>query len=192
MKKVLLFWCTLSPTLVLAAQPVTPPFTYAPETCEFQITFPEKPFIENKCTQNTKTATTDCVEVVTFTKAVGIDSSTHFRVTCNKLDSEAVKTYTPEIIEETVSQLAKSNHLIPYDIKSDESNGYKNASILSLSERDGKSLIYNAQIWIGKKSMFTLEAEMLGASNEDIQSTFADILRNTYPKDNPPKADKKE
>lgn len=178
MKQILLF----SAAALLAVPTMAAPYTYGPENCEFQITFPEKPFIEKKCGQSVG----DCAEVVTFTKAVGADSSTNFRVTCNPVTAADVEKYTPEIIAETLNQLVKSNNLIPYNAQSSEENGYRSASTVSLSERDGKPLIYNGQIWLGKKSMFTIEAEMLGSKNDEIEKTFVSIMRNTYPKDKPP------
>ena len=154
------------------------PYIYGPDSCEFQITFPEKPFIEKKCTQNVM----DCAEVVTFTKAVGLESSTNFRVTCNPISPTDVTKYTADIIKETLNQLVQSNHLEPYNSESFEKDGYKSASTISLSQRDGKPLIYNGQIWVGQKSIFTIEAEMLGAQNHEIEKTFAYIMKNTYPK----------
>lgn len=167
--------------IALCTPALAAPFTYGPDNCEFQITFPEKPFIEKKCGQNVA----DCVEVVTFTKAVGAESSTHFRVTCNPLAPADIEKYTPEIIAETLNQLVKSNNLIPYTSQAADENGYKSATTVSLAERDGKTVIYNGQIWIGKKSMFTIEAEMLGPRSDEVEKTFVDIMRNTYPKDRP-------
>ena len=155
------------------------PFTYAPKHCEFQITFPEKPFIEQKCGQKADS----CTEVVSFTKAVGNDASTNFRVTCNALKPAEIETYSQPIVEETLLQLVKSAQLTPYDVVSDNKGAYTSSSILSIGERDGRPIIYNAQIWMGSKSMFTIEAEMLGNKNDIIEKTFADILKSTFPKD---------
>lgn len=178
MKKILLF-CS---ALAISAPVFAAPYTYGPDNCEFQVTFPEKPFIEKKCGQNVS----NCTEVATFTKAVGPESSTNFRVSCNPLASGEIEKYTPEIIEETLNQLVKSNNLVPYNSQSSDKDGYKSASSISLSQRDGKALIYNGQIWIGKRSMFTVEAEMLGPTNEAVEKTFVSIMKNTYPKDLPP------
>lgn len=182
MKNILLF-CSV---MALAAPVMAEPYTYGPDNCEFQVTFPEKPFIEKKCGQNGN----DCAEVATYTKAVGAESSTNFRVSCNPLAASEIQKYTPAIIEETLKQLVKSNNLTPYNSQSSDANGYKSASSIALSERDGKPLIYNGQIWIGKKSMFTVEAEMLGATNSEVEKTFVGIMKNMYPKDRTPKTDK--
>lgn len=173
----------LIPLLLASSPALSAPFTYGPESCEFQITFPEKPFIETKCSADGK----DCAEIVTYTKAIGSSASTNFRISCNPATKGELEKYTPEILEKTLKQMSKSAGLEPYDTRSSDDNGYKKASSLSLSERDGKAIIYNGQIWVGKTSIFTLEAEMLGEKNDEIQQIFADILRDTYPKDSPPK-----
>jgi len=58
--------------------------------------------------------------------------------------------------------------------------------------------MYSGQIWIGEKSLFTLEANMKGPQEKSVEETFVSILRETYPKDlkiedtkNDTKADKK-
>jgi hypothetical protein len=176
------------PLLLLASPVSAEPFTYGPEDCEFQITFPEKPFIEKKCGQNV----TDCAVVATYTKAVGSSSSTNFRVSCSPLNPTEAEKYTPPVIEETLKQLVKSNNLITYDLQSSKNDGYKSASAISLSQRDDKPLIYNAQIWVGKSSIFTIEGEMAGDNNDIVQETFATILRNTYAKDRQPAIQEKK
>lgn len=178
MNHILRLFLPLCATFAVATPAVAAPFTYAPDTCEFQITFPEKPFIEKKCTGEGK----DCTEIVSYTKAIGATSSTSFRVSCNPIPPNDVKKYTPEILEETLKQMAKSNNLEPYNTQSATQDGYTQASSLCLSTRDQKPLIYNSQIWVGTTSMFTIEAEMLGQKNNTIEKTFAEILKNTHPK----------
>ena len=184
MKHFLLFCSALAFSLPALSEP----FTYAPETCEFQITFPEKPFIEKKCAADGK----ECSEIVTYTKAIGAEASTNFRISCNPISSTDMEKYTPSILEETLKQMSKSSGLQPYDTRSDEKDGYKSASSLSLSERDGKGLIHNGQIWAGKKSLFTMESEMIGTQNDEIEKIFVGIMKSAYPKDRSPIIDKKK
>ena len=181
-RKYILMKKLIIPLFLLSTPALAAPFTFGPEDCEFQITFPEKPFTEKKCGGNP----TDCTVVTTFTKAMGTTASTNFRVTCNPLDASEAEKYTPKIIEETLKKLVQSNNLIVYDLQSSKNDSYKSASAISISQRDEKALVYNAQIWVGQKSIFTIEGEMVGESNDAIQETFANILRNTYAKDRKP------
>ena len=58
------------------------PYVYSPEHCEVSITFPEKPYMQNKCTG--VDANKSCTEIVTFTKTIAeTASSINFRVTCH-------------------------------------------------------------------------------------------------------------
>ena len=44
------------------------------------------------------------------------------------------------------------------------------------------STIYIAQLWIGKKSAFSVEAEVIGEGVDDADKLFSDILRSIGPK----------
>lgn len=178
MKKLLLF-----PLLLLASPAVAEPFTYTPKDCEFQITFPEKPFTETKCNKDGKTGEKSCTDIVSFTKAVGKTSSTNFRISCSSVAPADIAKFTPEIIEATLKEVVKASGYDPLEIHSDEDNGYKNASTISFAVRNDLPVIYNGQIWMGKKSMFTLEAEMRGEPHPEVEKTFAEILRSAHPND---------
>lgn len=181
--KYFLLFCTVAS---LAAPSMAEPFTYGPDTCEFQTTFPEKPFIQKKCAPSTETNSTACTEVVTFTKALGADASTDFRVTCQAISDKEREQYTSAILEETLKKMSKDKGLEVYSSHAEDKGIYHTATALSLSERDGKPLMYSSQLWVGKKSMFTVESEIIGNKNPEIEKVFADILKKTYPKDTPP------
>lgn len=162
------------------------PYVYSPEHCEVSITFPEKPYMQNKCTG--VDANKNCTEVVTFTKTLPESaSSLNFRVTCHTDNSAELEKFTPAIMEETLRKMITDSNLEPFNIISSEADGFKKASSISVGEKNGKTDIYSGQIWIGKSSIFTLEAEMLGPKSDVLEKTFADILKNTKAKvDIPP------
>ena len=186
MKHFLLF-CSVG---LLATPALAESFTYGPESCEFQITFPEKPYIEKKCraaqgSEKSKSPP-ECAEIVSYTKAVGASASTEFRVTCQSITADERNKYNSAILEETLKKMLQDKGLEAFNTKSGDKGNYKTAATLSLTTRDGKPLIYSSQLWVGQKSMFTIEAEMLGEKNDEIEKIFADILKKTYPKDSPP------
>jgi hypothetical protein len=163
------------------------PYIYAPETCDFTIAFPEKPFTENKCTGEKKES---CAEVVTFTHTVGMDAAVRFRVTCMPGDAEELAKYTSEVMKATLSRMLQDAGLEAYDLTSSENKETKtkHASTVSVGQRDGKDVIYNGQIWIGTKSIFSLEGEISGPQNDTADKVFADILKSVQMK----KADTKK
>ncbi len=171
----------LSACMILASPAMAEPFTYAPDGCEITSTFPEKPFFQTKCSgpENAR----DCSEIVTYTKTdIATGSSINFRLSCRVEEAAELEKYTPEIVEETLRQMITSAGLEPYNIVSNAEDGFRKSSALSIGEKGGKEEILSGQIWIGKSSMFTLEAGMLGPKNEKLETIFADILRNTHAK----------
>lgn len=179
---------SLSPAIAQAE-----PFTYSPDNCEFSITFPEKPFIQTKCTEDKGQKT--CTDVVTYTKVANVDSSINFRVTCDTGDATELKKYTPAIMEETLKQMMKTISLEPYNIYSDDKDGYKQAMSLSVGEKNNQLILYSGQIRIGKTSIFTLESQIIGPPEETqeprgetkeekkLMVIYTDILRSPRPKD---------
>jgi len=155
------------------------PFTYAPDFCDMQVTFPEKPFIETKCLN--AGAERNCTDIVTFKKIAPPDASVNFRVTCVEYTPEELATYTNEIVEKTLEKLLSDQGFEAYDVSSDDVDDVRRSTTMSVGTKDNIPYIYSGQIWIGKKSMFTIEAQMKGDKNDDIEATFANILRETYP-----------
>lgn len=175
----------LTAALLLAPVPaLAEPFTYEPETCEFKITFPEKPLIEQKCTDGEKKI---CSEIVTYTKVTSADTSVNFRITCNKLDEKEVARYTPEVMQETVKQLLTDANLEGELPKAYTRDGYKVAAAVSTGMRGDREILYTAQLWMGKDSMFTLEGDMSGPQAEATDKLFTEILGSMHSKTQPVK-----
>jgi hypothetical protein len=152
-------------------------YTYAPENCDFTITFPEKPYVEKKCSGEK-----DCAEVVTFTKVLDIGSSVNFRVTCIPLAEKELAKYTPEVMKTTLGEMLKQTNLEAYNIDAEEKETYKRAGSISLGKRNNQEILHAGQLWVGKKSLFTMEGEMLGASSDKLNQLFADILKTVQAK----------
>ncbi len=160
------------------------PFTYAPEKCEFSMTFPEKPYVEQKCTGG---ETKQCAEIVTYTKIVSPESSVNFRIICSNPPAAELARYTPEVMKETVKQLLSDATLDGAEPKASELEGYKVASTVSAGMRGEREIIYTAQIWIGKTSLLSLEGDMSGPQHAESDKLFAEILGSMHPKDRPTK-----
>ncbi len=154
------------------------PFTYAPEHCDTQITFPEEPLIENRCM--TKGDQKECSDVVTFKKIFIPDGSVNARVTCVAYDKKELDSYTPEVVEETLKRLLGEQNMEAYDVTSDNTDGIRRSTSLSVGSQDSVPYVYTGQIWIGEKSMFTLEISMKGAKNDQVDKLFAEILSSTH------------
>lgn len=162
-----------------AAPAMAEPYTYAPERCEFEITFPEKPYITNKCTG---TEVRECLEVVSFTKVITIDTSVNFRVTCAIDQKERMASLDENKMKEAVSTLLQEANLQESDPEYSDEDGIKSAAVVSLGERGDREVFYTAQLWAGQTSILTLEADMTGKADEKADKLFTSILKSMKPK----------
>ncbi|MDY0028531.1 MAG: hypothetical protein RBR86_01170 [Pseudobdellovibrionaceae bacterium] len=166
------------------------PFVYAPENCDMRVGFPEKPIIEKKCITHAEKQ--ECTDVVTYKKIVPPHSSLTFRITCLEYPKVELNTYTPEIVEKTLNKLLKDQGLEPFDIQSETVDNMQRSTSMSIGTDDeGIAYMYSGQIWIGEKSLFTLEGNMKGPEEKSVEETFVSILRETYPKNMNPELEKK-
>ena len=161
--------------LMFASLPaLAAPFTFAPENCDFQITFPEKPFIEQRCKEDKK----DCEDIATFTQTKDA-SAISFRVSCRPEKTEELKKIKSDDLKRILQDMAKTAGAAPFadDAASLEGN-VLSAVTLAIGKRNERDLLYTGQIWVGSKSLFTLESEITGPDNEAINKTYSGILKD--------------
>ncbi len=178
--------------LLISSPALAEPFTYAPQGCEFSITFPEKPYITQKCSTGDDKK---CEEVVSFTKVINIDTSVNFRVICSAATADQIEDYSDEDMRGTVEQMATEASLEPNEAEVVTKDNFRSATIVTIGERSEREVFYTAQIWVGKKSILSLEGDMSGPENSDADQVFTEILKNTgpvqLPMSKPPKAEEK-
>lgn len=167
-----------------SASALAAPFTYAPPSCEFKIAFPEKPFIEQKCTGADKK---ECTEVVNFTKAFGTDTSVNFRITCNAYDPSELSKYTTDVMKETLTKMITDASLQANNIEAQERDGFKSVAAVNIGTRGDRDIFYTGQIWIGKTSLFTLEGDITGVQSPESDELFSQVLKSMAPKNLPEK-----
>lgn len=156
------------------------PFIYGPTSCDFTVTFPEKPFIEKKCADGT------CVEVVTYTQ-MSEASSINFRTTCNPQDAKAVSLYEAEDLKKTLLSMVKEAKLETYDSDSAVlEDKTKTAVAMATGRRNDRDVLYIGQMWVGKKSVLTIEGEMQGPENKKLEEAYMGILKSLHSKNAPP------
>lgn len=179
--------------LLMSSPALAEPFTYAPEGCEFKVTFPEKPYITQKCSSGDEKK---CEEVVSYTKVINIDSSVNFRVICSKATAQQIEDYTDEDMRGTVEQMATEASLEPNEAEVVAKDDFKSATIVTIGDRGDREVFYTAQLWVGKKSIMSLEGDMSGPQSEDSDKVFTEVLKNTgpieLPMSKPPKAEPSE
>ncbi len=159
-------------TSVQAQEPLKPPFIYSPPSCDFEIKFPEKFFKHQKCVDGA------CSEIVSYAKTIK-DSTGDVRLTCDAKTADDITKIKNTDLKASAKELADNAGLRSYgEDTATLPDGTLSAVTIALGNRGDKETIYTGQYWIGKKSLLTLEAEMRGPSNKDIEKIYTDILES--------------
>ena len=149
----------------------TPEFKYAPSSCDFEVIFPEKFYKAEKCSSKT-----DCYDVISYAKNIK-DSNVDVRLTCESKTKEEIEILKQSDLKISALELAKSTGLRSYgEDMGKMPDGTVTAVTIALGMRGTKEAIYTGQYWVGEKSLLTLEAEMTGPANDQIETIYSEIL----------------
>jgi hypothetical protein len=149
---------------------------YSPEGCEFEIVFPEQPFQSKRCDPVEKDQ--DCSNMTTYTKVFGIDSTITYNVSCTPAGADMYDKYDDNVMRTTLNGMTHAMHLETSQTGYMPLKEAKMAVLLGSGKTDnGDDLIYTAQLWIGHKSVFTLEGELRGKYQPEADRLFAEILK---------------
>ena len=158
-----------------AENPDESSITYSPDHCEFAITFPEDPYPARRCEDAEKTK---CYDVVSYTRVQDLSSTINFRVICNPVDASVYNDYSAEVMQATLRAMTKQSVVQEYNSRFREEDGYKQAGLVGEGRVGRQGRIYIAQLWVGKQSALSVEAELIGAASEDTDRVFSEILKS--------------
>jgi len=164
-------WCLISSATI--AQEVNSD-TYAPDHCEFTITFPDAPYTTQRCDDNGER----CYNQISYTQVFDMQSTVNFRVLCNPIDEDIIDSYSGEVMEGTLRAMTKRAVVETYDTSFREEESYKQAGLVGQGKSGKLPTLYIAQLWIGKKSAFSVEAELIGEAANAPDKMFSDILKS--------------
>lgn len=149
--------------------------TYAPSRCEFTVTFPDEPYSVRRCDKEKKD---QCYELVSYTQVYGLDATVNFRVICNPISKEVTSAYDEEVMGATLRAMTKSQNITTHNSAFREGNGYKQAGLVGEGKSGQMPMVYIAQLWIGERSAFSVEAELIGDARGEADKLFGDVLRS--------------
>lgn len=155
--------------------------TYAPDFCEFSVTFPSEPYKSRKCED--KGAKSGCYDLVSYTQVYDMASTVNFRIICNPIGDEVLKAYSPEVMQATLRAMTKNSVVQEFNTSFREEDHYKQAGLVGEGLTGRTPTIYIAQLWIGEKSALSVEAELIGEPMEGADSLFRDVLASVGHKD---------
>lgn len=151
---------------------------YSPEHCEFKVGFPSAPMIKERCDGGE--SGTECYEQVNFTQTFGIDATVNIRVICNKIGQDIKDKYDRQIMVATLEAMTKEHVVDKFETTyyEDDDKRYRLAGLVGEGKVGLIPSIFVAQMWLGQKSAFSIEAEIVGDAFEEPDTLFRDIMRS--------------
>lgn len=153
------------------------PFTYSPDYCEFTATFPEEPYTREYCDPGQPSR---CTEKKSYTQVFDYQTTVNFRIKCSQISEATAAQYNEEVMKGTLSAMTQHSLVQAYEMSFREEDGYKQAGLVGEGRVGRTSAVMIAQVWIGKQSAMTVEAELIGPAHEDADVLFRDILRSIF------------
>jgi hypothetical protein len=193
------FWIPVfaTMTLIFFTNPAhAEPTPYSPDYCDFSITFPEAPYIEEKCDGGFDK--NECYKRISYTKVYDLDATIKIGVICNPVDEKLKNSYNQDVMVATLEEITKSRVVEKFESSFTEEEKYKIAGLVGEGKMGVTPTIFIAQLWIGEKSIFSIEAELTGDPHKNADALFRDILKSVQfkesaaPKDKKPEIVKKE
>lgn len=161
-----------------AAEEAAVPVIYSPPPCEFSVAFPGEPYKTQQCEDPNKKDT--CFEKISYTQVYQLSSTVNFRVICNPIGADVIETYSGAVMEKTLQAMTKDSVIQTYETSFREEKEYKQAGLVGEGKVGRLPTIYIAQLWIGKASALSVEAEMIGETTKEADALFSDVLRSIH------------
>jgi hypothetical protein len=153
------------------------PSTYSPDYCEFSATFPSDPFISQHCDTDTPDK---CYKQISYTQVFDMESTITFHVICSPITKDIFDHYSAEVMSATLRAMTKHSVVKTFDTSFRTEEGYKQAGLVGEGEAGSLPTVYLAQLWIGKQSAFSVEAEMIGTAHEKADKLFSEVLKSVH------------
>lgn len=171
------FWINIA-ALICLGMPSTAmaqDVTYAPNGCEFAVDYPEAPSAAQACNADNPD---QCYEVARFNRVYSLDSALKITSTCNPAEPGMLERYSGEVMTFTLGTVAKGRADKPETSFADY--GFAKQAILlgGRTLQDGTESVFIAHLWIGKKSVLTIEGEVTGIENPEADQLLTKIMQS--------------
>ena len=151
---------------------------YAPDFCDFEISFPEAPFSSKKCV-----AQDDCYDVQSYTMVYDLSTTVDVTVTCNPSTPANYQRYNEQVMKAAMAGMVSERNLTEHQAEFKELEKVKSASITGMGKTGAADKIYVGQLWVGPNSIFTVQAELIGGEHEVADKSYRDILASIKTKE---------
>jgi hypothetical protein len=167
----------LLPFAAFAADEEAAPVVYAPPECEFSVAFPSEPYKTQRCDEEDKET---CYTQISYTKTYDMDSTVNFRVTCNPIGKDVADFYTEEVMKTTLKAMTKRSVVKTFNASFRDEKKYKQAGLVGEGKSGVLPTIYIAQLWIGSRSAFSVEGELIGEAALAPDELFSEVLKSVH------------
>lgn len=149
-------------------------FVYAPDGCDFEITFPEKPFNTRRCPEGSQ----QCYELTSYTMVFDLRTTVDISVSCNPSTPANYDRYTEEVIRAALEGMIARKEITEYNIGFKQYDTVRQATLTGSGNTGRQGKIYSAQIWAGPNSIFTVQAELVGGAHPQADAMFSEVLKS--------------
>lgn len=161
-----------------------------PEGCEFEITLPGEPYNTRRCDPENPD---NCSKIISYTKTFGLDATVNFEVSCNPVDAGTFDKFNTDVIKTTLMAMIGTDKLEEFKDDVYQTDKFKQAMLVGTGKMIDNDRLYTAQLWIGHKSIFTVEGEVIGYAGNEADKMFADVIASArYVEDAAPQKDADE
>lgn len=145
---------------------------YEPENCEFEMIFPSAPYTSRRCEDGNK----NCTTLTSYTMVYDVTTTIEVSVSCIPSTPEQYKSFNEKVIALALKGMVSRGNITEHEINTREEDGIRQGSLLGSAKRGLQNSLYNAQIWVGPKSVMTVESKLIGPAHDVADKVFADIL----------------
>lgn len=151
---------------------------FAPDFCDFEMTFPEAPLAREQCLPSG-----ECYTLNSYTMVYDLQTTVDITVNCTPSTPENYPQYTKGVMKAALWGMIEERNLETHDINFSEEGKFKSASLTGTGKTGAQDKIYTAQMWIGPNSVFTVQAELIGGAHDEADKSFSEILKSLKTKE---------
>lgn len=149
-----------------------PSVRYAPDYCDFEITFPDDPYTSKRCPEGTG----KCYDLTGYTMVYDLSTTVEVSVTCIPSSPANYNRYNDRVIKAALNGMVERAGVTNFNINTKEYDDMRQGSLIGTGKYGRQKRVYNAQLWIGQNSVFTVEAKLTGRSHREADTVFGNIL----------------
>lgn len=150
-------------------------YVLSPENCPFEITLPEEPYQNRKCSGPDQS---NCQPYYEYIKVFGGISTVFFSVACNTLPAGAYKQYDDQMLNAALRAIANSKNLEDVETGISDIGDVRHAVVIGTATDRRTDIMHIGQLWVAEGGVMTVAGELRGPAAEEADNLLARILQS--------------